>query len=152
MCCHVDFWGFSVGVGAFVIGLSQISSFFSLCFEPCMEGHCQERLPFSQTTMYSYIRLPLLSDLDFMLLIDKRLIPAFYFWLGSTNLNHKQKWVWVTDGRAVDFTDWDPTEPTHYDPYGNKENCINIFSSNDFTWNDGHCDNKYNYICEKSKL
>ena len=30
LCCHVAF-GFSVGVGAFVIGLSQISSFF-----PCI--------------------------------------------------------------------------------------------------------------------
>ena len=30
LCCHVDFLDFSVGVGAFVIGLSQISSFFSL--------------------------------------------------------------------------------------------------------------------------
>ena len=29
LCCHVAFWNFSVGVGAFVIGLSQISSFFS---------------------------------------------------------------------------------------------------------------------------
>ena len=28
LCCHVFMW-FSVGVGAFVIGLSQISSFFS---------------------------------------------------------------------------------------------------------------------------
>ena len=30
LCCHVAFWIFSVGAGAFVIGLSQISSFFSL--------------------------------------------------------------------------------------------------------------------------
>ena len=29
LCCHVAFWVISVGVGAFVIGLSQISSFFS---------------------------------------------------------------------------------------------------------------------------
>ena len=29
LCCHVDFLDFSVGVGAFVTGLSQISSFFS---------------------------------------------------------------------------------------------------------------------------
>ena len=38
MCCHVAVLGFSVGVGAFVIGLSQISSFFSLTinlFEIC---------------------------------------------------------------------------------------------------------------------
>ena len=29
ICCHVAFWIFSAGVGAFVIGLSQISSFCS---------------------------------------------------------------------------------------------------------------------------
>ena len=29
LSCHVAFLGFSVGVGAFIIGLSQISSFFS---------------------------------------------------------------------------------------------------------------------------
>ena len=29
LCCRVAFLDFSVGVGAFVIGLSQISSFFS---------------------------------------------------------------------------------------------------------------------------
>ena len=32
VCCHVAFWGFSVGVGAIVIGLSQISSFVSCYF------------------------------------------------------------------------------------------------------------------------
>ena len=30
LCCHVAFWTFSVRVGAFVTGLIQISSFFSL--------------------------------------------------------------------------------------------------------------------------
>ena len=30
--CHVAFWIFSVGVGALVIGLSRISSFFSEYF------------------------------------------------------------------------------------------------------------------------
>ena len=29
LCCHVAFWVISVGVGAFFIGLSQISSFFT---------------------------------------------------------------------------------------------------------------------------
>ena len=35
VCCHVACWVFSVGVGAFVIGLSQISSFFSYLTSNC---------------------------------------------------------------------------------------------------------------------
>ena len=37
LCCHFAFWFFSVSVGAFVIGLIQISSFFSLTYCWCIK-------------------------------------------------------------------------------------------------------------------
>ncbi|XP_063420641.1 perlucin-like protein [Mytilus trossulus] len=66
------------------------------------------------------------------------------FWLGGKD-EVEGHWKWVTSGKNFTYTDWHPGEPNnlHHD-----EDCLHLFGSQGYQWNDFQCDVLQNYICE----
>ncbi|XP_068448752.1 CD209 antigen-like protein E [Clinocottus analis] len=66
-------------------------------------------------------------------------------WIGLTDGETEGKWKWV-DGTALSTSYWDSGEPNG----GQKENCVELrFLKNKYSWNDGQCNWKIFWICEK---
>ncbi|KAK7491800.1 hypothetical protein BaRGS_00016935 [Batillaria attramentaria] len=53
-------------------------------------------------------------------------ISSYYWsrWLGITDVAQEGKWVYVSDGSEVVFTDWDAGEPNNGGNFG--EDCANL--------------------------
>ncbi|XP_059223209.1 lectin subunit alpha-like [Stomoxys calcitrans] len=72
-------------------------------------------------------------------------------WIGHhDNLNKAEtlnrKFYSLVDGSEIKFSNWHKGEPNHQ---LNKEHCVHIGRWKDDEWNDGFCDNKIGYVCEK---
>lgn len=70
-------------------------------------------------------------------------------WLGGSDILREGDWEWVTSKKKIpdgSFTDWLPGQPTNS---GGREDCLHIFSSYQYKWNDAPCENKYSYVCER---
>ncbi|XP_078693200.1 CD209 antigen-like protein C isoform X4 [Branchiostoma floridae x Branchiostoma belcheri] len=65
-------------------------------------------------------------------------------WIGLSDLANEGLWVWddgiVFGGGGF----WATREPNG----GTKENCVHIYPSKGYRWNDGPCSRSYYYICE----
>ncbi|XP_048729451.1 perlucin-like protein isoform X2 [Ostrea edulis] len=68
------------------------------------------------------------------------------FWIGGTDAVVEDTWVWMTSQTEFSFSDWARNFPDDYD---SNEDCAHMWSDVDFSWNDSHCDERMNFICEK---
>ncbi|KAK7492117.1 hypothetical protein BaRGS_00016591, partial [Batillaria attramentaria] len=66
-------------------------------------------------------------------------------WIGITDVAQEGKWVYVSDGSEVVFTDWDAGEPNNAGSLG--EDCA-TFNGHNSMWNDLSCANYIRYICQ----
>ncbi|KAM8966905.1 collectin-12 [Pelodytes ibericus] len=76
------------------------------------------------------------------------------FWIGLTDTEDENVWKWL-DGSIPTYTNWKPGQPDNWTPeQGPGEDCAGLIYSG--LWNDFHCQDYNNYICEqamdKSKL
>ncbi|KAM8841888.1 CD209 antigen-like protein C [Synchiropus picturatus] len=68
-------------------------------------------------------------------------------WIGLRQRQDNGSWVWV-DGTPLSISFWSPGEPNDVD---GKENCTEIMDhSIEMSWNDGPCQLKKFWICEKN--
>ncbi|KAK7492115.1 hypothetical protein BaRGS_00016589, partial [Batillaria attramentaria] len=74
-------------------------------------------------------------------------ISSYYWsrWLGITDVAQEGKWVYVSDGSEVVFTDWDAGEPNNGGNFG--EDCA-TFNGHNSMWNDLSCTSYIRYICQ----
>ncbi|XP_063779638.1 collectin-12 [Pseudophryne corroboree] len=69
------------------------------------------------------------------------------FWIGLTDKEEENVWKWL-DGTIPIFTNWKVGQPDNWTPeMGPGENCAGLIYSG--LWNDFHCDDFNNFICEK---
>ncbi|XP_040287721.1 collectin-12 [Bufo bufo] len=69
------------------------------------------------------------------------------FWIGLTDVEEENVWKWL-DGTMPTFTNWKVGQPDNWTPeMGPGEDCAGIIYSG--LWNDFHCDDLNNFICEK---
>ncbi|XP_021344838.1 perlucin-like protein, partial [Mizuhopecten yessoensis] len=70
------------------------------------------------------------------------------FWMGGNDIRNERRWVWNPYNTLVnrDCTDWHPGQPDNY--HGNQD-CMLLWASKEFQWDDQSCTNAKNYICEK---
>lgn len=55
-------------------------------------------------------------------------------------------WVWMKSRQPITFTDWGHNEPTNS---GHHEDCLHLYTTLDFHWNDAQCSLKAYFICER---
>nr|KAG5703780.1 hypothetical protein BaRGS_009578 [Batillaria attramentaria] len=67
-------------------------------------------------------------------------------WLGGTDAESEGSWVWDSSGNALQFANWFKGEPNNR----RSEDCLHMWVSHDYTWNDIVCDNEMYFICEGS--
>lgn len=73
-------------------------------------------------------------------------------WVGGYKKGGKWVWKGQESDSEMQFTDWGVGEPNNS---GGDENCLNLFGDHynkvtrAFKWNDGNCEVKHNFICEK---
>jgi hypothetical protein len=63
-------------------------------------------------------------------------------WIGLSDLDHDGTWTWM-DGTEAIHEDWGPGEPS-----SGEDNCVEIYSVNDWTWNDRVCAEEFPFACE----
>ncbi|KAM9308345.1 collectin-12 [Gastrophryne carolinensis] len=69
------------------------------------------------------------------------------FWIGLTDKDEEKVWKWL-DGTLPSFTNWKPGQPDNWAPeLGPGEDCAGMIYAG--LWNDFHCDDVNNFICEK---
>ncbi|KAK7492750.1 hypothetical protein BaRGS_00016055, partial [Batillaria attramentaria] len=67
-------------------------------------------------------------------------------WLGGTDAESEGSWVWDSSGNALQFKNWITGEPNN----GGNEDCLHMWVSHDYKWNDIVCDNEMYFVCEES--
>ncbi|XP_077348672.1 collectin-12 [Lithobates pipiens] len=71
------------------------------------------------------------------------------FWIGLTDSEEEHVWKWM-DGTLPSFTNWKPGQPDNWAPEdGPGEDCAGLIYSG--LWNDFHCADLNNFICEKPR-
>ncbi|XP_050518116.1 macrophage mannose receptor 1-like [Diabrotica virgifera virgifera] len=72
-------------------------------------------------------------------------LSEYQFWSSGTTLPY-DKWVWMTSGRPIFYTNWEAGEPNN----GPNEHCLEIkyIYKRGLTWNDVKQDVKSHALCE----
>ncbi|KAI8503937.1 High affinity choline transporter 1 [Branchiostoma belcheri] len=65
-------------------------------------------------------------------------------WIGLSDLATEGLWVWDDGTLLFGEGIWKTNEPNG----GRRENCVHIYTSRGYRWNDIACSNPYYYICE----
>ncbi|CAH2284903.1 collectin-12 [Pelobates cultripes] len=69
------------------------------------------------------------------------------FWIGLTDTEEENLWKWV-DGTIPTYTNWKPGQPDNWaHDEGPGEDCAGLINA--ALWNDFHCHDFNNFICEK---
>lgn len=74
---------------------------------------------------------------------------SYGIWLGGSDESHEGTWTWVHSGRHIfpSITFWKEGEPNNS---GGSENCLHMYKSVDYRWNDVSCTGTMAFICERS--
>ncbi|EDS39202.1 salivary C-type lectin [Culex quinquefasciatus] len=67
------------------------------------------------------------------------------WWIAGTELGKTGSYVWITDNKPIEYTNFLPNEPNNA---GGVEHCLEVGSGGigSTQWNDYNCDNKLRYI------
>ncbi|XP_053390815.1 perlucin-like protein [Mercenaria mercenaria] len=68
------------------------------------------------------------------------------FWIGLTDKERNDTFVWISSGQIPTFTLWIPGQPTHVSKLF-YEDCAYYYRD---VWNDIWCGNELHYICERT--
>ena len=69
-------------------------------------------------------------------------------WIGLSDAAREGTWVW-SDGTAVDYTNWTLDEPNN-GGHGSNQDCGNLWSDREYTWDDGVCSKPSHSLCSCS--
>ncbi|XP_075441361.1 collectin-12 isoform X2 [Ascaphus truei] len=70
------------------------------------------------------------------------------FWIGLTDAEDENMWKWL-DGTMPNYTNWKAGQPDNWShDLGPGEDCAGLINSG--LWNDFHCEDANNFICEKA--
>ncbi|XP_062594004.1 perlucin-like, partial [Saccostrea cucullata] len=69
-----------------------------------------------------------------------------YFWLGGSDIFIERTWMWMGSNTRIKFSAWGPGEPNNS---GGSEHCMLVAENVNYLWNDGHCQSRLKFICEK---
>lgn len=73
------------------------------------------------------------------------------FWVSGTDLAEKDRYVWMSTGEPMVYTNWSNGEPNHVvTENGEVEHCVHFQPQNlGSTWNDNICSYPTYFICEE---
>ncbi|KAM5156599.1 collectin-12 [Mantella aurantiaca] len=81
--------------------------------------------------------------------IKKQTYGKGNFWIGLSDRADENVWKWL-DGTIPSFVNWKPGQPDNWTPEtGPGEDCAGLIYSG--LWNDFHCADFNNFICEKPR-
>ncbi|BFZ08877.1 hypothetical protein BsWGS_11916 [Bradybaena similaris] len=67
-------------------------------------------------------------------------------WLGGNDIDEEGDWEWSSGSNVDTFTNWYTDEPNNS---GSGEDCLGMSRVYNYTWNDGDCNYRCNFICTK---
>ncbi|XP_025097816.1 perlucin-like protein isoform X1 [Pomacea canaliculata] len=68
-------------------------------------------------------------------------------WLGGTDVFSEGFWIWAGSKQPLGFVDWHTGEPSNSRP---GEDCLMLYKSVNYQWNDGPCNTATKFVCETS--
>ncbi|XP_050514485.1 C-type lectin 37Da-like [Diabrotica virgifera virgifera] len=77
-----------------------------------------------------------------------------HFWTSGTNLANPYRFIWLSTGSAIVYSNWYPGEPSGHSSDGKNltENCVEatrLAGPKGLYWNDRYCFDELSFICEK---
>ncbi|BFZ25369.1 hypothetical protein BsWGS_28408 [Bradybaena similaris] len=67
-------------------------------------------------------------------------------WIGATDIMNEGIWLWLSSGhRMFTFLDWAPHQP---DDTGAGEDCLGLYGTASYHWNDFPCNQLGTFLCE----
>ncbi|XP_076828391.1 macrophage mannose receptor 1-like isoform X2 [Brachyhypopomus gauderio] len=87
------------------------------------------------------------EDMDTILTLLSNQQKVIY-WIGLTrNVDQNNNTIWVWSDRSNStYKDWGTGQP---DNQGRQENCVELYGSQSYKWNDDSCNMNYPFICYK---
>ena len=84
---------------------------------------------------------------EFVLSLIKKHGFIVALWLGASDIETEGTFVWAHSGIPIDdgYKQWSSGQPNN----GRLENCLNVYHSLGFKWNDAPCGYLSMYLCEK---
>lgn len=71
------------------------------------------------------------------------------FWIDGYNLGAGDTFVWASNGKSLEFTNWIIGEPNNKIDLAN---CITIGANSEYEWLDYMCTSKSGLICEDNRF
>ncbi|XP_060067342.1 perlucin-like [Ylistrum balloti] len=69
------------------------------------------------------------------------------YWLDGTDIATETEWTWAySEEPIIGYTNWCPNQP---DNYNSVEDCLRLARFCGFGWDDGNCEAKHFFICER---
>merc|ERR1712136_18145 len=61
------------------------------------------------------------------------------YWIGLTDTQTEDRFLWLSDGKEVQNTYWHKSEPNNFSGAGAEEDCVQLRNTYDYEWNDFNC-------------
>ena len=69
-------------------------------------------------------------------------------WIGIDDKSNERQFTYASDGESVKYTNWESGQPGHGRLSNRDEDCVHLWNTKGFRWNDVHCSSKNSFICE----
>ncbi|XP_046565167.1 perlucin-like [Haliotis rubra] len=74
----------------------------------------------------------------------KSSINTLDVWIGGSDLVVEGRFMWSRSGDPITYSNWVPGEPSS----AGYEDCLALFTSKNFMWNDAPCETNQMFLCE----
>lgn len=71
------------------------------------------------------------------------------YWLGGTDAQNENVWIWSQSQNNFTLEDWDEGQP---DNINDNEHCVALWHNSKIAWHDAPCEWSIRFICEKGKF
>ncbi|XP_021367867.1 perlucin-like [Mizuhopecten yessoensis] len=73
--------------------------------------------------------------------------PSVKYWTDGTDVATETEWIWAYSEKPIlDYSHWCPNQP---DNFNSDEDCMRLAKFCGFGWDDGNCESKHYFICER---
>ncbi len=93
------------------------------------------------------------SESQALLLINK--LPYFAggdggnYWIGATRAANGRDWIWYPSNDPLTFTNWEYGQPDSHTDADGTEDCVHLWNTQEYKWNDSKCHYYFFSVCEE---
>ncbi|OWF48241.1 Collectin-12 [Mizuhopecten yessoensis] len=70
-------------------------------------------------------------------------------WVGGSDAQVENTWLWITSGLPMSFTNWESPQPDNWGGGAQNADCLCMGRWSTFIWHDCNCFENRAFVCEK---